>query len=190
MKSKKKVLVTLLCAVLLVFASVMGTMAYLTKTTEVVTNTFTVGKVELTLDEADVNEYGVAIENAERVMENEYKLIPGHNYIKDPTLHVGEGSEYCYLFVKVVNGLADAEADETIAAQMARLGWSPVAGQDYVFAYKDIASAGDNVTVFEQFTLADDANVEAYKNATITIKGCAVQADGLTKAEAAAQAQF
>ena len=49
MKSKKKVFVTVLCAVLLVAASVLGTMAYLTSNDEVV-NTFTVGNVQIKLD--------------------------------------------------------------------------------------------------------------------------------------------
>ena len=54
MKTRSKALVLTLCAVLLVVATVMGTMAYLTST-DTVTNTFTVGKVAITLDEAKVN---------------------------------------------------------------------------------------------------------------------------------------
>lgn len=44
MKTKSKALLLTLCAVLLVAASVLGTMAYLTSSAEV-KNTFTVGKV-------------------------------------------------------------------------------------------------------------------------------------------------
>lgn len=44
MKTRSKALLLTLCAVLLVAASVLGTMAYLTSTDEV-TNTFTVGQV-------------------------------------------------------------------------------------------------------------------------------------------------
>ena len=56
----KKMKTVLLCisVVILVFASVMGTLAYLSDTDEVV-NTFTVGNVDITLDEADVDENGV-----------------------------------------------------------------------------------------------------------------------------------
>ena len=53
MKTARKVLMIALCAVLLVSISVMGTMAYLTSQ-DTVTNTFTVGKVAINLDEADV----------------------------------------------------------------------------------------------------------------------------------------
>ena len=100
----KKVLALVLCAALLVAGSVAATLAYLTSKTEVVTNTFSVGNVTITLDEAKVNEYGVEAEGEDRVKANEYKLIPGHTYVKDPMVHVTEKSEQCYVFVKVVDG--------------------------------------------------------------------------------------
>lgn len=91
MKSKKKVFVTVLCAAALVVASVLGTMAFLTSTDQV-TNTFTVGKVAITLDESSVNDAGV-VQEGNRVKENTYKLIPGHEYTKDPIVHVDADSE-------------------------------------------------------------------------------------------------
>ena len=53
MKTKRKALLLSLCAVLLVVASVMGTMAYLTSS-DTGTNTFTVGKVAIKRDEPAV----------------------------------------------------------------------------------------------------------------------------------------
>jgi predicted ribosomally synthesized peptide with SipW-like signal peptide len=53
MKKMYKVMLLVLCAALLIAGSVMGTLAYL-KDTKSVTNTFTVGKVEITLDEAKI----------------------------------------------------------------------------------------------------------------------------------------
>ena len=50
MKTRSKALLLTLCAVLLVTASVLGTMAFLTSTDEV-KNTFTVGSVNIALDE-------------------------------------------------------------------------------------------------------------------------------------------
>ena len=58
MKTARKAILLVLCVILLVVASVMGTLAYLTDT-EAVTNTFTVGKVGITLDETDVDETGI-----------------------------------------------------------------------------------------------------------------------------------
>ena len=95
MKTKSKALLLTLCAVLLVAASVLGTMAYLTST-DTVTNTFTIGKVEITLDETDVTN-----PNGPRVKANSYKLMPGTTYTKDPTVTVLKGSEDSYVRMKV-----------------------------------------------------------------------------------------
>ena len=91
----KKKLLSLLCVVLLVVGAVFGTYAYLTDTDEAV-NTFTVGKVDIELDEADVDVYG-KVDSNERVKANTYKLIPGHTYVKDPTVTVKAGSEESYV---------------------------------------------------------------------------------------------
>lgn len=95
MKTKSKALLLTLCAVLLVAASVLGTMAYLTSSAEV-KNTFTVGKVEIKLDETDVTN-----PTGPRVQANSYKLMPGNTYTKDPTVTVKAGSEESYVRMKV-----------------------------------------------------------------------------------------
>ena len=95
MKTKSKALLLTLCAVLLVAASVLGTMAYLTSTAKV-ENTFTIGKVEITLDETDVTN-----PNGPRVQANSYKLMPGNTYTKDPTVTVLNGSDAAYVRMKV-----------------------------------------------------------------------------------------
>ena len=165
----------------------MGTMAYLTDKTQVVENTFTVGKVGISLDEAVVNEYGV--ETTGRTEEgNEYKLIPGHTYVKDPTVYVDSNSEEAYLFVKIVNGIEKIEAETTIAAQMAT-NWTLVDEENGIYRYNTTVNAEDEIEVFGTFTLADDADVAAYAEAVITIKACAVQADGMTEAIALTEAQ-
>ena len=100
MKKTSKALLLTICAVLLVAASVMGTMAYLTSADEV-KNTFTVGKVAIKLDEAKVDANGKAVEPAVRVQTNEYKILPGHTYTKDPTVTVEKGSDASYVRMKV-----------------------------------------------------------------------------------------
>ena len=190
MKSKKKVFVTVLCAAALVVASVLGTMAYLTSQTETVTNTFTVGNVAITLDETDVTPMGVKDTDA-RVQGNEYKLIPGHTYIKDPTVHVDENSETSWLFVKVDNGISDLEAtgNTTIAEQMKAKGWTLVTGTTNVYAYAQKVTAGQDIGVFDSFKIAGDATVAGNADKTITIEAYAIQADGFgTAAEAWAAA--
>lgn len=117
MKNSKlrKVLLLACSAVLLVCLSVGATLAYLTSQTEEVKNTFTVGKVAITLDEALVTADGepakvvtdpdtqektietVPLKQADRVKANDYKLMPGHTYTKDPTVTVKADSEDCYI---------------------------------------------------------------------------------------------
>lgn len=106
MRSKNKALLLLLCAVLLVAVSVFGTLAYLTDH-ETVRNTFTVGSVGLKLDEADVKPDGTyETDAAKRVQTNEYHLLPGHTYIKDPAVTVEKGSEEAYIrMIVTVNNL-------------------------------------------------------------------------------------
>lgn len=192
MKSKKKVLVTLLCAALLVFASVMGTMAYLTDT-KAVNNTFTVGSVAITLNEADVDEYGVPIDGADRVIENEYKLIPGHKYTKDPLVEVAKGSEPSFLFVKVENGLEAIESHAykgaTIAEQLSDAGWVKLDGVENVYYHNEIVDARNGAVakqVFGALVIDKDADVSAYEDATIKVTAYAVQADGFNGDAAAA----
>ena len=180
MKTARKVLILALCAVLLVSISVMGTMAYLTSQASV-NNTFTVGKVAITLDEADVKTDGTYETTKDaRVDKNEYHLLPGHEYIKDPTIHVGSDSEDCWLFVKVENGIAAIESG-SIATQMTTNGWTPIAKGSNIYARAAANEAGDSVKVFEHFTIKDDVNnttLATYNGKTIVVTAYAIQADG------------
>lgn len=195
MKKKTKALMLVLCAVLLVTASVLGTMAYLTSTDQVV-NTFTVGKVAITLDEAKVNADGTAVTPAERVKGNAYHLLPGHTYTKDPTVHVQANSEDSFIFVKVENGIANYEAGTTIAAQIAENGWKPLTGVANVY-YKDYTKRAEStdLPVFDSFTIAGSANdADGWNNFSaetkVTVTAYAVQQDGFDTAAAAWNATF
>lgn len=130
---KKKVLTTIaivMSAVLLVVGSIAGTVAYLRSTAEVV-NTFTYGKVAITMDETLIGADGLkpATGNSQRVTGNRYKLMPGTTYVKDPVIHVGAESEDMYLFLKVDNGIAGlavtdpAKQNLTIHNQLLANGW-------------------------------------------------------------------
>lgn len=191
MKTKSKALLLALCAVLLVAASVLGTMAYLTSQAEV-TNTFTVGSVSITLDEAPVDANGKETTGA-RVTTNSYKLMPGHEYDKDPTIHVAANSEDCWLFVQITDEIAAIQDADTIATQMAAKGWTLVDANANVYAHNAIAKAGNNVVVFESFKIKGDVEndaLAAYANKTIKVIAYAVQADGFDTAAAAWTAAF
>ena len=201
MKTRSKALLLTLCAVLLVAASVLGTMAYLTSTDEV-TNTFTVGQVQITLDEKDTDN---STPDADRDKANAYHLLPGNEYEKDPTVHVKAVSEDSWIFVKVENGIAAFEAAtsteeggyKTIADQIVAKGWTALDGVTGVY-YKsyDKSTTGADLVVFENFKMADNANnVDGWGNISadttkVTVTAYAVQKDGFDTASAAWTATF
>ncbi len=205
MKTKSKALLLTLCAVLLVTASVLGTMAFLTSTDEV-KNTFTVGQVMITLDEAKANTDGSLVENADRVKANEYKLLPGHTYNKDPMVTVRKGSEASY--IKMTVTFSEASALDAIFAPTGTNLTSIFNGYDpdnwiykgntkdetantrtYEFWYKEAVSAPtadvaldalfDSITVPGTITNEQLATIEGM---TITVNAYAIQADGFTDA--------
>lgn len=116
---KKKIVVIAVGIAALVSVSILGTIAYLTDR-ESVTNTFTVGQVNIDLDEAKVDEDGKAVED-ERVTDgNDYHIIPGKTYDKDPTVTVKADSEESYIRMLVtINNLK--ELDEIFAPDGANL---------------------------------------------------------------------
>ena len=198
MKTKSKALLLTLCAVLLVAASVMGTMAYLTSTDEV-QNTFTVGQVQITLDEKDTDN---STPDADRDKANAYHLLPGNEYEKDPTVHVNAVSEDSWIFVKVENGIAAFEAAtsteengyKSISDQITATGWTALDGVANVY-YKPYtkSATGSDLIVFSNFKIADTANdVQGWAtlNATVNITAYAVQKDGFDTASAAWTATF
>lgn len=193
----KKKTAALLIALVLVFGmAVGGTIAYLTSDDAVV-NTFTVGSVKITLDELDVDEDDNTADNVTmddgtiRDKANGYKLMPGLEYTKDPIVHVDAASEDCYLFVTVVDEIADIQADKTVAAQMAEKGWTLVKDNLYVYGTTETPVAvtkGSNITVFETFTIKGDIENEelaTYEGKTITVTAYAVQKDGFAGKAAA-----
>ncbi|MGN0770227.1 MAG: SipW-dependent-type signal peptide-containing protein [Christensenellales bacterium] len=208
MKTRNKALLLTLCAVLLVAASVLGTMAYLTSQ-DTVTNTFTVGTVAIKLDEAKVDQSGVAVTPAERVQENSYKLLPGHTYNKDPMVTVLKGSESSYVKMTVTFSKAN-ELDTIFAPTGAELtsifngydstNWiakgntkdTETNTRTYEFWYKETVSALDDDValdaLFDSITVPGTITGERLKtieDMTITVNAYAIQADGFADAAAA-----
>lgn len=207
MKTAKKAMLMTLCAIILVVATVFGTMAYLTSTDEVV-NTFTVGNVAIKLDEAPVDGNGKAT-TGDRVKANSYKLLPGHVYDKDPTVTLLAGSETSYVKMTVTFSKAN-ELDAIFAPGGANL-TSIFNGYDaanwiakgntkdanantrtYEFWYKEAVGAPtadvaldalfDSITVPGSITKEQLASIEGM---TITVNAYAIQADGFADADAA-----
>ena len=211
MKTRSKALLLTLCAVVLVIATVFGTMAYLTSTDKV-ENTFTVGSVNIKLDEAKANPDGYLVANADRVKANSYKLLPGHTYNKDPMVTVLKGSEPSYVKMTVTFSKAN-ELDAIFAPDGANLtsifngydatNWigkgntkdAAANTRTYEFWYKETVDAPDadvaldalfdSITVPGTITNEQLATIEGM---TITVNGYAIQADGFSTADAAWEA--
>ncbi len=182
-KTKTKALLMSLCAVLLVAASVLGTMAYLTDS-KTVNNTFTVGNVSIKLDEAKVDGNGNAIDkegntvtdlaDAERVPGNAYKLLPNHTYTKDPTVTVLKPSVESYVRMKVTFNRASA-----LIAMCTNPDWEEDAPTEiknawpllYMVNFTDESAKWDGITLDNmteaEKMLADDKYFDA-KNDTLT----------------------
>lgn len=174
---KKKLMITLV-VVLLLALTVGGTLAYFTDADTAV-NTITVGRVGISLTEE-----GATLVNG--VLGQQYHLLPGHSYDKEPTITVDADSMDCYLFVKVENGIEAIEtqtAADTIAAQLETNGWILLEGS--VYYNTEVASAGDELVVFESFTIdgsTTNAELAAHKDASITITAYAIQQAGFDTA--------
>lgn len=125
---KKKSLIMLVCALMIVSSVAFGTIAYLTDRAGV-TNRFTIGNVDIVVDETEVDDEGVPVpvdpdpDNPDpddpykrTEEENEYPLIPDSEYIKDPTLTVKAGSEEAY--VRMVVTITNAAELKEIFAEL------------------------------------------------------------------------
>ena len=207
-KTKTKALLMSLCAVLLVAASVLGTMAYLTDTQKV-ENTFTVGNVSIKLDEAKVDENGTQVVDKDgnpvaRVTENEYKLLPGHTYVKDPTVTVQAPSVASY--VKMTVTFTKANALDAIFAPTGANLTSIFGGYDaatwlykgntkegdtrtYEFWYKTTVDATAAAQTLEPLFTSivvpgtiDNDDLASINGMTINVNAYAIQADGFTDA--------
>ena len=147
---KKKGLALVLALTLLVVGVVAGTLAWLTAKSDVVTNTFTTSDIKVELKETNGPEY---------------KMIPGYTISKDPTATVLDGSEECYLFVKLDES---TNFDDYMTYEMAD-GWT---------ALKDV-----NGVYYREVKTADIGKAySVLKNNQVTVKGEVTKAmmDGLT----------
>lgn len=207
MKTAKKALLFTFCAVLLVVASVLGTMAYLTSS-DTVTNTFTVGKVGLILDEKDYDNSKTDVTTEGRDKANTYHLLPGHEYDKDPTVTVLKGSEKSYVrMIVTINEQSDLDAIFApnglplndffggVSTEWTLYGEVENTGNDtrsYEFRYNDTVAAPDGDVVlddlFETIKVPGDITKEqlaTISDLKIEVEAHAIQADGFVNADKA-----
>ena len=124
---KKKSLIMLVCALIILTSVAFGTIAYLTDRASV-TNRFTIGNVDIAVDETEVDENGDPVpnpdddpnnpndDNKRTEEENEYPLVPNSEYVKDPTLTVKAGSKESY--VRMMVTISNASQIDAIFAEL------------------------------------------------------------------------
>lgn len=201
---KKKYLLFIFCVALISFIMIGVTTAYLTATDNEV-NVFTVGKVSITLDETEVDELGNKISD-KRVNENQYHLIPGYTYIKDPTVTIKKGSNDSYIRILITinknSELKDLYGENfTLNDIYANWGenWEYIGKKfveenviEYEYQYKNIVNGlnDDNKLepLFEKFTIPDKTTIselESLKDLKVKIKAQAIQASGFASVKEA-----
>ncbi len=178
----KKTFVLVLALVLAVSCVVGGTLAYLFDTSETVTNTFTVGDINISLAET---------------VANEFKIIPGATDAKDPVLTVKKGSEKCYVYVTIENTV---KIDGTVVAvpNLNASDWILVKTESdkTLYRYKDVVDAMNadvELSVFTSVKYSDTIRKEdiaALTDTKIELKGYAHQSQEVDQdvADAAATA--
>ena len=167
---KKKLTVSLAVLALVACMAAGATLAWLTAKTSSVTNTFTYGDINITLDETTTS----------------YKMVPGNTIAKDPKVTVKANSEACWLFVKVEKS---DNFDKFMTYGIAD-GWTALDGEDGVY-YREVTSSttdteyyvlsGNSVTVKDSVTKEDFAGLKGTMP-TLTFTAYACQKDNVSTA--------
>lgn len=200
----KKYLTLIFCAVLISIFSVTATLSFLTDQESDV-NVFTIGKVSITLDETEVDELGNKISD-KRVLENDYHLMPGYTYLKDPTVTIKNGSNDSYVRILItINNILELKSiygeDFTPNSIYTDWGtnWEYVNQKEnddssitYEYRYKEVVNGlnGDNKLepIFKAFNIPAKTTIgqlENLEDLEVEIIGQAIQKSGFSKADEA-----
>ena len=174
---KKKSLIATVATVACIAAIGVGsTFAYFTDTKDV-TNTFTMGNVNITLEEPNYTD--------------RQTVLPGQVIVKDPTVALATGSNDAYVVVKVtVPQYTDGTASGDLFTYDVNTGWTEVTVENPVAGvkYYGILLEGQNrsATLFDDVTVANVT--EKYKvdgDTNVDVEAYAIQAEGFDDVTAA-----
>lgn len=170
----KKILTSLALIICVLALTIGTTLAWLTDQSDKIENTFTVGDINIELEESD---------------NLDLKIVPGKEITKDPQVTVLANSEKCYLFVKLekVNNF-----DAYMTFEMAE-GWTALDGVNGVY-YRlvDLSENNQTFDVIKDDTIIVDSELTktelAVANASkpqLNVQAFAVQELGSTNASEA-----
>lgn len=154
---KKKILALTLVFALALALGIGGTVAWLTAQTDPVVNTFTVGDINIALAETTGNNY---------------TFVPGDKLAKDPMVTVLEGSEACYLFIKIDAKNNSLGAVDPILTWSPANGWTKLVTEDAEVYYRQVDAVpvdnNDTAKGQEFYVLAGEGTGN-YKNGYVTV---------------------
>lgn len=164
---KKRTVWLIVATAVLLIVTVGITLALLISSSAPVVNTFTVGDVGITLNETTGSEY---------------KMAPGIEILKDPTITVKAKSEACYLYVKLekssnFNGFCSFEMVD---------GWNSLPQNEGVY-YRRVEKSGvdkkikviKNDRIYVNDALTEDDFNAIIENPTLKITAYAIQSEGM-----------
>lgn len=184
--------------------SVVATRAYLMKEVSN-TNGYSIGNVKITLDESNVDELGVIIDET-RVEDNNYHLMPGYTYVKDPTITLKKNSVDSYVRVLITVNKKDILKEiygDNFKLENIYNGWgdnwSYIKETDgnngettYEYRYNLVVNGanGDNrlEPIFESFTIPKETTseqLEKLKGLEVKIIAYGIQTEGFASADEA-----
>lgn len=202
----KKLMKTIGCLALVGAIGVGATLAYLSDSTSTLKNTFVIGNgIDITLTEQDVNDPTKRVEEGNT---QEYpELVPGVEYVKDPTTTVMADSNDCYVFMYVEgadefaktdvdgNGVADLAIDNWGTSSWIKIDDTGVhpgeIGDGWYVYHKVVEQSETNTNLNPLFTNVVVGQYDKVTNKNvpdISVKSVAVQADGIQTVEEAFKA--
>lgn len=164
---KKRTVWLIVATAVLLIVTVGITLALLISSSDPVVNTFTVGDVGITLNETTGSEY---------------KMAPGIEIFKDPTITVEANSEKCYLYVKLEKS---SNFNVFCSFEMAD-GWNSLPQNEGVY-YRMVEKSGvnrkirviKNDRIYVNDALTEDDFNAIIENPTLKITAYAIQSEGM-----------
>ena len=164
----KKRSIGLMVAALCLFTACIGyTLAYLISLSNPVENVFTVGDVNISLSETTGNEY---------------KMAPGVEIFKDPTVTVEANSETCWIFVRINKSPNFSRYCDFEIAD----GWAALSQNEGVYYQKVKKSAVNksfnllkNNRLFVKESLTEEDLNSVTDNPTLAFTAYAIQCEGM-----------
>lgn len=144
-----KTIAMIVAALMLVVGLVSGTLAWLTATSDTITNTFTTSDITIELKETTGDEY---------------KMVPGYKIAKDPKVTVKKNSEDCIVFIQITKSTNYSTYLGDYKVITGDSGWTALTGVEGVYYRKVAASTND-----QSFNVLQGD--DTYKNGYVTVKG-------------------